>query len=34
MTVQEVAWYLKISVTKVYRLANARQIPAFRIGTS
>jgi excisionase family DNA binding protein len=34
MTVRDLAQYLKISVTKVYRLANNSQIPAFRIGSS
>ena len=34
MTVTEVAHYLKISVSKVYRMANEGQIPAFRVGKS
>ena len=32
MNVQEVAEYLRISVAKVYRLANQGEIPAMRIG--
>jgi excisionase family DNA binding protein len=34
LTVKDVAHYLKVSISKVYRMANANQIPAFRIGTS
>lgn len=34
MTVQEVAQYLRLSQAKVYRLAQAGEIPAMRIGKS
>jgi excisionase family DNA binding protein len=34
MTVEEVAKYLRLSQAKVYRLANAGEIPAMRIGKS
>ena len=34
MTVKDVALYLKISPSKVYFMANANQIPAFRVGKS
>ena len=34
MTVKDVANYLNISVSKVYFMANANQIPAFRVGKS
>jgi len=34
MTVHELALYLKTSDAKVYRMARARDIPAFRIGKS
>jgi excisionase family DNA binding protein len=34
LTVHEVAEYLRMSETKVYRLAKDRQIPVFRIGKS
>ena len=34
MTVKEVAYYLKISISKVYAMANAREIPAVRVGKS
>jgi excisionase family DNA binding protein len=34
MTVKEVAYYLKISISKVYAMANAHEIPAVRVGKS
>ena len=34
MTVKDVADYLHISESKVYLMANANQIPAFRVGKS
>ncbi|HJW91883.1 MAG TPA: helix-turn-helix domain-containing protein [Anaerolineales bacterium] len=34
MTVKDLAQYLKISESKVYRMVNASQIPAFRVGKS
>lgn len=34
MTVQDVAKYLRLSQAKVYRLAQAGEIPAMRIGKS
>ena len=34
MTVKDVADYLRVSEAKVYRMALASQIPAFRIGRS
>jgi excisionase family DNA binding protein len=34
MTVKDLAQYLKISQSKVYRMVNASQIPAFRVGKS
>jgi excisionase family DNA binding protein len=34
MTVHEVARYLRLSQAKVYRLAQAGEIPAMRIGKS
>lgn len=34
MTVRDVAHYLRLSQAKVYRLAQAGQIPATRIGKS
>ena len=34
MTVKDVAHYLRISEQKVYRMALACQIPAFRVGKS
>ena len=34
MTVKDVAHYLKVSESKVYRMALASQIPAFRVGKS
>jgi excisionase family DNA binding protein len=32
MTVKEIADYLRVHPTTVYRLAKSRQIPCFRIG--
>ena len=32
MTVREVAWYLKLSKSKVYGLVQQRQIPHIKIG--
>ena len=32
MTVPEVAWYLKLSKSKVYGLVQQRQIPHIKIG--
>jgi excisionase family DNA binding protein len=32
MTIGEVADYLKVTERAIYRLARARQIPAFRVG--
>ena len=34
LTVREVAEYLRMSETKVYRLVKERQLPVFRIGKS
>jgi excisionase family DNA binding protein len=34
MTIKDVAYYLKVSVSKVYRMANANELPAFRVGKS
>jgi excisionase family DNA binding protein len=34
MTVHELAYYLRLSEAKVYRLANNGCIPSFRLGTS
>ena len=34
LTVREVAEYLRMSESKVYRLANERHLPAIRIGKS
>ena len=34
LTVREVAQYLRMSETKVYRLVKARHLPAVRIGKS
>ena len=34
MTVKDVAHYLKVSESKVYHMANANQLPAFRVGKS
>ncbi len=34
LTVREVAEYLRMSETKVYRLVKQRQLPVFRIGKS
>jgi excisionase family DNA binding protein len=34
LTVREVAQYLRMSETKVYRLVKCRQLPVFRIGKS
>jgi len=34
LTVREVAAYLRMSETKVYRLVKERQLPVFRIGKS
>lgn len=34
LTVREVAEYLRLSETKVYRLVKQRQLPVFRIGKS
>ncbi len=32
MTIKQVAAYLQLNVTTVYRLAQARQIPAVKVG--
>ncbi len=34
LTVRDVAEYLRMSETKVYRLVKKRQLPVFRIGKS
>lgn len=34
MTIGEVADYLKVTVRTIYRLAGAKQIPAFKVGGS
>ena len=34
LTVRDVAEYLRMSETKVYRLVKQRQLPVFRIGKS
>jgi len=34
MTVGEVAHYLKVTERTIYRLAGAKQIPAFKVGGS
>lgn len=34
LTVAEVAEYLKVNERTVYRLANSKQIPAFKVGSS
>ena len=34
LTVKQVAEYLKVNERTIYRLANEKKIPAFRVGTS
>jgi excisionase family DNA binding protein len=34
MTIEEVADYLKVTERTIYRLAGAKQIPAFKVGGS
>lgn len=34
MTIKEVAGYLKVTERTIYRLAAAKQIPAFKVGGS
>ncbi len=33
MTAQELADYLRVSLTTVYRMANRKQLPGFRVGS-